>query len=93
VLVYGLTTGGGLALGPLIVAECFGLRALGTIFGVLGVSAVIGGAIGPVLAGFIFDRTGSYYYAFLIFTIGGAIAAFAISQARSSLSKTLPKRG
>jgi len=83
VLIYGLTSGGGLVLAPLIVGECFGLRSLGTIFGVLALAAVVGGAIGPLLAGLIFDSTNNYYLAFIIFTIGEAVAATAISQART----------
>jgi len=86
VLVYGLTGGGGLVLAPLIVGECFGVKSVGTIFGVLAVAAVMGGALGPLLAGLIFDGTGSYYLAFIIFTVGEVTAVIAISQARSPRS-------
>lgn len=86
VLVYGLTGGGGLVLAPLMVGECFGTKSFGTIFGVLAISAVLGGAVGPLLAGLIFDGTGSYYLAFIIFATGEATAAIAISQARSPRS-------
>jgi len=86
VLVYGLTGGGGLVLAPLMVGECFGVKSVGTIFGVLAIAAVVGGAVGPLLAGLIFDGTGSYYPAFIIFAIGEATAATAISQARSPRS-------
>jgi len=83
VLIYGLTGGGGLVLAPLIIGDCFGLKSLGAIFGLLAIAAVIGGAIGSVLVGLIVDMTGSYYLAFIIFSIGEAIAATAISQAYS----------
>lgn len=89
ILIYGLTGGGGLVLAPLMIGECFGLKSLGTIFGVLAISAVIGGAIGPLLAGYIFDSTGSYYPAFVIFSIAEAVAAFAISRARVVKAGTL----
>ena len=82
VLIYGLTGGGGLVLAPLLISDCFGLKSMGTIFGMLAIAAVIGGAIGSVLVGLIVDTTGSYYIAFIIFSIGEAIAATAISQAR-----------
>lgn len=82
ILIYGLATGGGLVLAPLMIGDCFGTRSLGAIFGVLALAAVVGGAIGPVLAGFVFDSTGSYYIAFIIFSIGEFVAAIAISQAR-----------
>ncbi|RJP17544.1 MAG: MFS transporter [Candidatus Abyssobacteria bacterium SURF_5] len=89
VLVYGLTGGGGLVLAPLIIGECFGLKSLGAIFGVLAISGVAGGAIGPLLAGFIFDTTGGYYLAFVIFATGEAIAAFAISRAKIMRSPSI----
>ena len=49
-----------------ITAELFGLRSHGVILGVTNFGTAIGGAIGPVLAGYIFDVTGSYQPAFLI---------------------------
>ena len=46
------------------VAEMFGMRAHGAIFGVVLFCGTIGGAIGPVVAGRIFDVTGGYDLAF-----------------------------
>jgi sugar phosphate permease len=60
VVVFGIAIGGAFALAPLFVAAIFGVRALGEIFGVLAIAATLGGAIGPWLAGVLFDRTGSY---------------------------------
>jgi sugar phosphate permease len=60
VVVFGVAIGGAFALAPLFVAAIFGVRALGEIFGVLAIAATLGGAIGPWLAGVLFDRTGSY---------------------------------
>jgi MFS family permease len=50
---------------PLVVAQFFGLSSLGVILGVLILSGQIGGAIGPLLAGKIFDLTRSYSLGFL----------------------------
>jgi len=47
------------------VAELFGLRAHGVILGALVFGATTGGAIGPILAGHIFDIANSYYLAFM----------------------------
>ena len=47
------------------VAGFFGTRSHGIIFGIVIFSASIGGAIGPVLTGYIFDVTDSYRWAFL----------------------------
>ena len=53
-------------VGSPVVVELFGLRAHGAILGVAFFVATVGGAVGPVLAGHIFDITSSYYLAFLV---------------------------
>lgn len=57
-----------------IIASLFGLKSLGFIFGGIALGLTIGGSIGPVLAGYIFDTTGSYQSAFLLCTAMGVIA-------------------
>lgn len=46
------------------VAEFFGLRAHGAIFGTVLFFGTVGGALDPILAGLVFDTTGSYMIAF-----------------------------
>jgi sugar phosphate permease len=60
VACFGVATGGSFALTALLVGDLFGIRALGEIFGLLGLIATIGGAIGVTGAGLLFDRAGSY---------------------------------
>jgi len=55
---------------PLVTARFFGLASMGAIFGALILSGQIGGAIGPFLAGKIFDLQRSYFLSLLI----GALA-------------------
>ena len=55
----------GALIAPLI-ADYFGLKAHGMIFGVVYASDMVGGTIGPVMAGAIFDITNSYGLAFLL---------------------------
>ena len=63
----GLGVGGLHLLVRLAWADYYGREQLGSIRG-LTISAQIGGqAVGPVLAGFLFDATGSYQVSFLIF--------------------------
>ncbi len=64
-IVFGFAYGGTMALQPLLAAELFGLSSLGVILGSVTFAYTIGGAAGPVLAGHIFDITGSYRLAFL----------------------------
>ena len=54
-----------------LVARIFGLRSHGLIFGIIGFGFTIGGTIGPLLAGYIFDVTGGYKMAFLVSAIVG----------------------
>ena len=73
-VIFGIAYGGTIPIFPLILAELFGLASLGTIFGSTMFLGTIGGALGPPLAGTIFDVTRSYSLALLIGVIIGALA-------------------
>jgi len=74
-VVYGIAHGGLFTIISPIVAEYFGVRSHGALFGIVFFSSMVGGAMGPVIAGHIFDTTGSYSLAFWTST---AVAAFAL---------------
>ena len=57
---------GGFVLFPAIIADWFGMKFHGSIFGMLEIGWGIGAAIGSLLAGYIFDTRGSYELAFII---------------------------
>jgi len=63
-VIFGFGYGGFAPLASLIIAEHFGLSAHGTILGSTEFMFTAGSAIGPVLAGQIFDITGGYQLAF-----------------------------
>ncbi len=65
---YGLAHGGFFTAISPIVAEYFGIGAHGILFGTIVFSGCFGGSAGPILAGHIFDITGSYSPAFWIST-------------------------
>jgi len=67
--VYGFAHGGFFTLMSPWVAELFGTGSHGVIFGIVFFSGTIGGTIGPVLAGHIFDIAYSYQPAFLVCVI------------------------
>jgi MFS family permease len=72
--LFGLGYGGMIVLWPLTVGHDFGRQAFGAIAGVLGtIGLSLGGAAGPILAGALFDGTGSYDWAF-----GGCIGLFLV---------------
>jgi len=63
-IVYALTLGSGyggfIVLSPAVAVEIFGLAGLGTILGATYTAAGVGGLLGPTLAGFLIDKTGSF---------------------------------
>jgi len=63
-VIYGIAHGGYFTTMSPIVAEFFGLNAHGVLFGIVAFNGTIGGAIGPILAGYIFDVTAGYGSAF-----------------------------
>lgn len=67
--IYGLAHGGLFTAISPIVAEIFGIKAHGTILGIVVCFGTTGGAIGPIFTGQLFDMTGSYAIAFYTFVI------------------------
>ena len=74
--IYGIAHGGYFTTMSPIVAEFFGLNAHGVLFGIVVFSGTIGGAIGPILAGYIFDVTAGYGLAFWLCTLMSASGLF-----------------
>jgi MFS family permease len=64
--VFGIGWGGMVASQSPIVADLFGMRSHGIILGVIVSTITFGSAIGPVIAGAIYDHSSSYNAAFII---------------------------
>ena len=64
VAAYGFAHGGFFTVVSPTVAEFFGTRAHGAIFGGVLFYGTIGAVGGPIMSGWIFDAAGSYTYAF-----------------------------
>jgi MFS family permease len=73
-VVFGFGYGGLSCVQSLLAVELFGLSTVGVITAIFSFSFNVGGAVGPVLAGYIFDVNGSYQWAFLICLISIALA-------------------
>ncbi len=75
VIFYGIGVGAPVALVPMLMAESVGLKAFGTLVGLLGIFGMLGTATGPMFAGRIFDVTGMYTTAFILTSVFLLIAA------------------
>ena len=76
--LYGFGHGGFFALISPLLAEMFGTKALGSLFGIVTFCATVGGATGPLTLGLVFDNTGSYRIAFLILIAIIAVGFFLV---------------
>jgi OFA family oxalate/formate antiporter-like MFS transporter len=76
VVVYGFCYGSKVPLVPALMRFYFGTKSLGQIVGFIHAVSLVGGAIGPLLAGYIVDVTGNYTIAFLTGAIFWVLAAF-----------------
>ena len=70
--IFGFGFGGTSPLRTSMIPEFFGIKSVGTITGLVGFAWAVGGITGPVLAGLMFDLSGSYRVAFLA---GGMLMA------------------
>ena len=68
-VLFGFSHSGVHTLISPMVAELFGMRSHGVIFGSVMLGMTLGMGLGPVLTGYIFDITGSYQLAFLIYAM------------------------
>lgn len=68
-LINGYSAGSKLQICTYLTSRYGGLRNFGTIFGFMGSLVSLGSALGPLLAGIVYDRTGGYD----AFLVAGAI--------------------
>jgi len=62
--IYGFAHGGFFTVISPIIAEFFGTESHGAIFGMVIFFGTSGGALGPIITGYIFDLSGSYTVSF-----------------------------
>lgn len=83
--VYGFAHGGFFTVMSPTLAEFFGTGSHGVIFGIVLFSGMMGGAAGPLLAGTLFDTSGSYQVVFMILTgmaVVGLLMAYTLRPMR-----------
>ena len=74
VVIYGLTYGGCIPLLMAFRGDIFGRKNFAQMSGIMSPFRMIGNVVGPVLAGYLFDVTGSYRIAFIAFAAVAALS-------------------
>jgi MFS family permease len=82
IVVFGLVRETPPPLVPIALTESLGRKRLGTLLGILALFTTFGFAMGPVIAGRIFDRAGSYTGALILFA---ALAFVSMLSIRATL--------
>lgn len=77
-LLFGFTVGTEGDLIPFLVRRYFGLKAFGSVFGLLFGVYSLGGVTGPVLFGVSFDKVGSYQPALIAAAVLCVLAGIAV---------------
>src|SRR5205085_9298819 len=83
VVVYGFAFGAVNPLHASVMAEHFGGRAYGSITGVHGLATWAGAGLGPLAAGWLYDRTGGYSLALWLAVAALGLSSFSVGITRS----------
>ena len=89
--IFGLTVGSEVDVIAYLAAKHFGLKNFGALYGVLQMALALGTAFGPLAAGAVFDRYGSYAPFLMLTTVlmaASAIALFTLGPAPSKGAET-----
>jgi MFS family permease len=88
-VIFGIGYGGAIPTFIAMRGEYFGRKAFATIQGIMRLFLMVPTVIGPVFAGYIYDTTGSYNSAFMLFAVlyvlGAAVIFFARRPRRRNL--------
>jgi len=77
IILYAVSQGGISVIPQALIAEYFGRKAFATISGFRSTIQMVGIIVGPIVSGFVYDRTGSYELAFMGFA-GAAIISMVL---------------
>ncbi len=78
-LIFGIGLGGDYMIIPLMAAQLFGVRVMGRVMGLILTVDGLGEALGPMLAGGLRDRTGSYAMGFTALIVLSVIGTISIA--------------
>ena len=88
---YGFFYGGTIPLVPGLTGYLFGIRSLSELIGIVSGIGICVGSLGPIIAGLIFDKTGSYAVSFVLaagtLVLAGILAILVRSPQKASSGK------
>ncbi len=88
---FGFGWGGIYTLIQLLTADLFGLLAMGKTLACINILDAFGGAMGPIVTGALYDKTGSYLTSFSIFSVLLLISVVAASLIRMADAVGMPE--
>ena len=92
ITLYGLGNAGTVIMSQTIVADYFGTRRFATTRGLSNTMTTPLGIISPIIAGRLFDSTGSYTMIFIIYAVVMAMGGLCIMLVRRPQWSELPSR-
>jgi len=81
-IVYGFAHGSLFTVISPTIAELFGTNSHGLLFGLVLFSGTLGGSTGPLLAGFLFDQTGTYQLVLIVLVLMAIFGLFLVTLLR-----------
>ena len=82
-ILFGTCAGGRAALWPLALGKCFGVVHLGSLLGWLAIPFMVGSALGPYLAGHVYDTTQEYRLFFLLCIAASVVSGGLVATMRN----------
>lgn len=89
-VIFGIGLGGDYMIIPLMAAELFGVKVMGRVMGLVLTMDGLAEAFGPILAGALRDRTGSYAMGFTVLIILSVIGCIAVALLPRKQNTSLP---
>jgi MFS family permease len=87
--IFGVGLGGDYMIIPLMAAELFGVKIMGRVMGLILTVDGLGEAFGPILAGWLRDRSGSYaigFTALIALSVTGTVAVLLLPKRKQILT-------
>ena len=85
-VIHGMVGSGINTLAPIMWANYYGRKTLGSIFGISRSAQVVGFAVGPLGSAAVFDSTGTYRTAFLSLALVALVASLLMATAKRPAS-------